>query len=336
MLNRRVTLWATLLLIAALALSACAPRSGQGAAASAESDPGELVVDLPAIVIDIMADGSPSMGNVPLTQIGDLIFTDLSAIAVPSVWVDFMVASNIQHIQVNNTSNGLHLLVNGEAVPSISYDGESLSATADALSSLGIAIPMIDKLLGLVDQIGIGATVRFPVAAGTAIIPMYVEGNGSAAMAAQAAQEEFLAAVGTPPRVNLPIWYEEDGSFSIGNLTAAEWSSLTSGATDGLRLSSAQISNLTASGISELSISTDVNGIIIAINGNALPVLDWSGGKATHLLNLVTQLGALDMIVPGMGSSGIMATVHDLLPVIQTTDFDLTVHLPAAGMAAAN
>lgn len=336
MLNRRVTLWATLLLIAALALSACAPRSGQGTAASAESDPGELVVDLPAIVIDIMADGSPSMGNVPLTQIGDLIFTDLSAIAVPSVWVDFMVASNIQHIQVNNTSNGLHLLVNGEAVPSISYDGESLSATADALSSLGIAIPMIDKLLGLVDQIGIGATVRFPVAAGTAIIPMYVEGNGSAAMAAQAAQEEFLAAVGTPPRVNLPIWYEEDGSFSIGNLTAAEWSSLTSGATDGLRLSSDQISNLTNSGISELSISTDVNGIIIAINGNALPVLDWSGGKATHLLNLVTQLGALDMIVPGMGSSGIMATVHDLLPVIQTTDFDLTVHLPAAGMAAAN
>ena len=336
MLNRRVTLWATLLLIAALALSACAPRSGQGTAASAESDPGELVVDLPAIVIDIMADGSPSMGNVPLTQIGDLIFTDLSAIAVPSVWVDFMVASNIQHIQVNNTSNGLHLLVNGEAVPSISYDGESLSATADALSSLGIAIPMIDKLLGLVDQIGIGATVRFPVAAGTAIIPMYVEGNGSAAMAAQAAQEEFLAAVGTPPRVNLPIWYEEDGSFSIGNLTAAEWSSLTSGATDGLRLSSDQISNLTDSGISELSISTDVNGIIIAINGNALPVLDWSGGKATHLLNLVTQLGALDMIVPGMGSSGIMATVHDLLPVIQTTDFDLTVHLPAAGMAAAN
>ena len=336
MLNRRVTLWATLLLIAALALSACAPRSGQGAAASAESDPGELVVDLPAIVIDIMADGSPSMGNVPLTQIGGLIRFDLSAIAVPSVWVDFMVASNIQHIQVNNTSNGLHLLVNGEAVPSISYDGESLSATADALSSLGIAIPMIDKLLGLVDQIGIGATVRFPVAAGTAIIPMYVEGNGSAAMAAQAAQEEFLAAVGTPPRVNLPIWYEEDGSFSIGNLTAAEWSSLTSGATDGLRLSSDQISNLTDSGISELSISTDVNGIIIAINGNALPVLDWSGGKATHLLNLVTQLGALDMIVPGMGSSGIMATVHDLLPVIQTTDFDLTVHLPAAGMAAAN
>lgn len=336
MLNRRVTLWATLLLIAALALSACAPRSGQGAAASAESDPGELVIDLPSIVIDIMADGSPSMGNVPLTQIGGLIPVPLSTIAVPGVWVDFMVASNIQHIQVNNTSNGLHLLVNGEAVPSISYDGESLSATADALSSLGIVIPMIDKLLGLVDQIGIGATVRFPVAAGTAIIPMYVEGNGSAAMAAQAAQEEFLAAVGTPPRVNLPIWYEEDGSFSIGNLTAAEWSALTSGATDGLRLGADQISNLTDSGISELSISTDVNGIIIAINGNALPVLDWSGGKATHLLNLATQLGALDMIVPGMGSSGIMTTVHDLLPVIQTTDFDLTVHLPAAGMAAAN
>ncbi len=31
----------------------------------------DLVVDLPALVIDIDADGNPSVGNVPLAQLGD-------------------------------------------------------------------------------------------------------------------------------------------------------------------------------------------------------------------------------------------------------------------------
>lgn len=333
MLNRRVTLWATLLLVVALALSACAPRSGQGAAASADAAPGELVVDLPAIVIDIMADGSPSVGNVPLAELGALAGADLSTLAVPAEWVDFMVSGNIQHVQVNNMSDGLLLLVNGEAIPSISYDGESLTATADALSAFGVAIPMLDKLLGLVDQIGIGVIVRFPVAAGTATIPLYVEGDGSAAMAAKAAQDEFLAAVGSPPRINLPVFYESDGSWAVGDLSDSEWTALTGAPFSALRLSPALIDGLAAAGISELGLSTDVDGITIAINGNSLPMLDWSDGKATHLINLATQFGALDMVAPGMGSSGIMTAVTDLLPVVQTADFDLTIHFPSSGMA---
>ncbi|RME63197.1 MAG: hypothetical protein D6790_05085 [Caldilineae bacterium] len=334
MQNRRLMLWATLLLVAMLVLSGCAPRAGAGEAAAQATDPMELVVDLPAIVVDIQADGSPTIGNVPVAQLGALAGADLSTLAVPKEWVDYMVGGNIQHVQVNNRPDGLLLLVNGEAIPSVNWDGESLAATADVLSQFGMAVPMLEKVLGLVDQIGIGVIVRFPVQAGVAQIPLYVEGDGSAAMAAKAAQEEFLAAVGAPPRINLPVFYGADGSWEVGGLTDAEWTALTGAPLNALRLSPTVLSSLSNAGVETLGISTDIAGIHISINGKSLPTLDWSEGKATHLLDVADQLGLWSMVAPGMDIGGVLTTVEELLPVVQTADFDLTVHLPA-GMAAA-
>ena len=329
MLNRRATFWATILLIAALTLSACAPRAGQGAA---DADPGELVIDLPALVLDVGPDGSVAVGNVPFADLEALVGPILSDVSVPPIIVPLMIAGNIQHIQVSNTPDGLLLLVNGEDVPSISYDGDSLSTTADALSTFGVALPMMDQLLGLVNQIGIGVIARFPVLPGVEAIPLYIEGNGSAAMAEQKAQKAYLAAVGTPPRINLPIFYEADGSFSIGNMTDSEWGGLTGDALSILRLNPSQLALAAQYGISELGISTDIDGITIIINGNALPTLDWSDGKANHLLNLISQIGVLDMAMPGGGA--LMAMIHGFLPIIQTVEFDLTMHLPASSMAS--
>ena len=56
MLNRRVTFWAAITLIAVLALSGCAPRAGQGSVAG---DADQLVIDLPALVLDFGMDGTP-------------------------------------------------------------------------------------------------------------------------------------------------------------------------------------------------------------------------------------------------------------------------------------
>ncbi len=333
MQNRRVMFWTTMLLVAMVVLAGCAPRAGAGDAAAMTSDPMELVVDLPAIVLDVQSDGSVSVGNVPIAQLGAMAGADLSTVALDPSLVEFMSAGNIQHVQVNNSSTGLLLLVNGEAIPSITYDGESLQATADALNAFGMAIPMLDTALSLVDQLGLGVIMRFPVSAGVAQIPLYVEGDGASAMEAKMAQDEFLAAVGAPPRVNLPIFYEADGSFSIGDLTDEEWSSLTGASLAALRLNTSVIDSLAASGINKLGIGTDAAGIHIMINDSALPTLDWSGGKATHLLNLADQLGLWNMLAPGMNIGEVLATVEGLLPVIQVADFDMTVHLPGSGMA---
>ena len=315
MLNRRVTLWAAIMLIAVLALSGCAPRAGQGSIAD---DADQLVIDLPALVIDFGMDGTPAIKNAALA---DLVPLDLP---VPPEMVFLMEASNIQHIQVSNTPDGLLLLVNGRSIPSISYKGDSLSALPGALSSFGMVIPMADLLFALVDQLGIGVIAKFPVAPGAEEIPLYIEGDSSAAMAAKAAQEEFLAAVGTPPRINLPIFYEADGSFSIGDLSIEEMNAMTDYALAPLAMTLGQLGMARSLGISQLGISTNLDGITISIDGNALPTLDWSDGKASNLLELITTIPVLDMAMPGIGS--MLPTINQILPLVQATEFDLTLH----------
>jgi hypothetical protein len=335
MYNRRFVLLMSLLLVAVVALSGCAPRPGAGDAAAMSADPMELVVDLPAIVIDIDAAGQPSIGNVPVAQMGALAGADLSTLAVPGEWVNFMSQGNIQHLQVNNRTDGLLMLVNGEPIPSVAWDGQSLQTTASTLQAFGVAIPMLEKVLPLVQRLGIGVIVRFPVAAGAEIVPLYVEGDSSAAMAAQAAQQEFLGAVGAPPKINLPVMYDADGSFEVGGLTDAEWTALTGVPWYALRMDPAMLQNLGAMGVQSLALHTDAEGIHIMLNGNALPTLTWGDGQLVHLLNVADAMGLWNMVAPGMDLGSVLATVYDLLPVVQTTDFALSVQFPAAGVAAA-
>ena len=68
MQKRHVTLWLSLITIAVLVLAGCAPRAGGGETAKAATGQ-DLVVDLPAIVIDFNAQGEPSVGNVPIAQL---------------------------------------------------------------------------------------------------------------------------------------------------------------------------------------------------------------------------------------------------------------------------
>ena len=320
MLNRRVTFWAAITLIAVLALSGCAPRAGQGSVAG---DADQLVIDLPALVLDFGMDGKPMIKNAALSGLVDTLGRQLD-LTVPPDMVFLMEVSNIQHIQVSNTPDGLLLLVNGRSIPSISYKGDSLSALPGALSTFDMVLPMADLLFALVDQIGIGVIARFPVAPGMEEIPLYIEGDSSAAMAAKAAQEEFLAAVGTPPRINLPIFYEANGDVLIGDLSIAEMNMMTDFALAPLALTLGQLGMVKFLGISELGISTNVDGITISIDGNTLPTLDWSDGKASNLLELITTIPVLEMAMPGMGA--MLPMINQILPLVQATEFDLTLH----------
>ena len=318
MLNRRVTFWAAITLIAVLALSGCAPRVGQG---SLDVDSNQLVVDLPALVLDIGADGSTSIMNATVADLVDMLGVPLDLPIGPEA-VFFISMANIQHIQVSNTPEGLLLLVNGRSIPSISYDGDSLTTLPGAINTIAEIGPMADLLVELVDQIGVGVIARFPVSPGAMEIPLYIEGDSSAAMAAKAAQEEFLASVGTPPRINLPIFYNADGSFSIGDLSVDELSAMTGDSLGGLAMGLGSLGMVRDMGVSELGISTDMNGITISIDGNALPTLDWSDGKASNLIEVVSQIPMLEM----MGLGSVLPMINQVLPLVQSAEIDLTLH----------
>lgn len=327
--RKRVTLWVTLLTVVVLTLAGCAPRATGGQTAAL---PGadQLAVDLPAIVIDFDAAGSPSVGNVPLAQLGAMVMPGvLDSVVLPADTIAFLTESNIQHIQIDNSPSGLLILVNGQPIPSIKWDGEILSATAETLGQLGMGVPALEKLLPLVNHLGLGVIARFPVPEGVAAVPTFVESSPAAA-AAKEAQDEFLASVGgEAPRIILPVIYDMDGGWRVGDLTDAEWVSLTGMPWDALRLQSGVIQGLMTANISEIAIETDASGIHIGINGRQLPYIGWADGEINHVLDLAGQMGLWNTLADsGMNMGEIVSMVEKLLPVVQTAETSINVYFP--------
>ncbi len=335
MQKRRLLSWLTLLSVAVIVMAGCAPRATSGVTASQAVDD-SLVVDLPALVLDIDSTGSPSVGNVPLAQLGATFAPGmLDAVVVPADYVTMMTESNIQHLQIDNTPNGLLLLINGEPIPSIKWDGQILSDTGGLISQLGAGTPILERMLPVLASLGFGVIVRFPLQEGVAAIPTYVEG-GEAALAAQQAQDQFLASVGeTPPTITLPVFYDADGGWRVGDLSDAEWTNLTGLPLQAARLQPAMIQSIISSGITEVSIFTNSEGLHLSINGRALPYIGWADGEINHLLDLGEQLGLWSTLADsGMNMGEVIGMVETLLPAVQATNTNINVYFPGSLAAA--
>jgi hypothetical protein len=333
--KRRLLSWLTLFTVAVIVLAGCAPRATSGVTAG-QAAPESLVVDLPALVIDIDSAGQPSVGNVPLAQLGATFAPGmLDSLVVPSDMVSLMTESNIQHLQIDNTPNGLLLLINGEPIPSIKWDGQILSETGGLISQLGAGTSVLEKMLPVIANLGFGVIVRFPLQEGVAAIPTYVEG-GEAALAARQAQEEFLATVGeTTPTITLPVFYDADGGWRVGDLTDAEWTNLTGLPLQAARLQPAMIQSIISSGITEVSIFTDEAGLHLSINGRPLPYIGWADGEINHLLDLAEQLGLWNTLADsGMNMGEVIGMVETLLPAVQSTNTNINVYFPGSLAAA--
>ena len=217
-------------------------------------------------------------------------------------------------------------MVNGLEIPSISWDADSLAETTTTLSGLGLGLPdALKGLLPLTSQLGIGAIVKFPLAAGQAALPLTADSAG--ATDAKAAADSFLAQVGSPAKINIPVVYEATGDWSVAGMTADQWSSVVAAVPWGsLKLTSEQIGTLSKAGVVQMDITTDSAGIHIAVNGKALPFVNWGDGKLNNVIKLAGQAGALSSLpVPADQLDGL---VQQLLPMLTTTNVSLHVTFP--------
>ncbi|MBI1295622.1 hypothetical protein GC175_11775 [bacterium] len=328
-MRRRLTFGVALLLVSLLVLAGCAPRAGTSLSESFESD--ELYVDLPAIVIDFDDAGQASLGGVGVANLGAVAGIDLSALALPAETVNFFTLENIQHIQVVTGPDGLTILVNGLKVPSLTWDEGSLVATADTVRSLGIALPVLDRILPLVQQFGLGISLTFPVADGTEAIAL-----GQVAESASGADADAIveAVGGAAPRINLPVVYDEQGNFTVGDLTGAEWVALTGVPFDLLQFTPDQIVAIGEAGLTTMALETTPAGLVISVNDQALPTLSWGEGELQNVLSLPVVQGLLSGAGGplGMDAATVSAAIANLLPVIQASDVNLSIFFPGSEM----
>jgi hypothetical protein len=314
----------TLLFVLSMALLAgCAPRAGSGEIL-AEAGEADVVVDLPAIVIDYDAAGEPSIGGISLSQFSGIVPPEVAEqLVLGPDMVSQLQSFNVQNIQVNNRTDGLDLLVNGLEMPSLSWNDESLSTMMGVAGAVSPEAAELEQLLPMLTNLGFAAVLRLPPAEGVEVSPLYAE--STAAADTQAAQDEFLSAVEAPPLINIPISYAADGTWSMAGLSQDEWQALTGQPMDALELPPTLMEGLAAAAIADATITTGPDGVTIMVNDSALPSLSWSEGKINNLLDLVVQSGSL-------GAEGdteaLMGLVDQLLPIIQTTDLNIHVFFP--------
>jgi hypothetical protein len=315
---------------ALLVLSGCAPRVGGGAVAEASADDAKLVVDLPTLVLDVDEDGQIMVGGFALADIDDAFSPGLAeSLPIDAEMVKSMTDANIQHIQISPDGSTLQLLVNGMEMPTLAFDADSLAAAGVLLGVIGDQ-EGLDDVLPLLTQLGAGVTLNFPVDDGVAAIPMMVEGEAGAATVA--AQEEFLSRVKNPPRIELPIEYAEDGTWALSGLKGKMLSALTGDALppETLVLEQDVIDNIMAAGITSMNVSTGQDGVTIAVNEEALPTLDWSEGKLANALDVGGAFGIWDSVGEegSLKVKAVQEIVAKLLPIIQTSEFDVNVTFP--------
>lgn len=327
---KRLHRWLVLVAVFVLALAGCAPRPGQGETA-AQPGAEQLAVDLPMLIIDVDPNGSFSLGGVPLAALASGFgVAGLESLSLPPEQVATLTDANIQHIQVNNQPGGLKLLVNGEEIPTLVWDDESLAALQGLAGELGDGVPpILQQLLPVLGRIGAGVTVRFPLAQAAEPIPLELTGEDTAATTAAQAQQAFLTSVGTPPRINIPVHYAADGSWTVAGMTDTEWIAVTGQSFwESLRLPAELIANLTAAGVSEITVSTDQDGIHVAINGQQLPYISWGQGRLSHALRLAAQAGLLGGL-DGEDTGSLAAAIEALLPMITSSEVQIHVFLPS-------
>ena len=112
-------------------------------------------------------------------------------------------------------------------------------------------------------------------------------------------------------------------------MAQADWASLIPVPLDMLNLTPETISAVTASGINEVELATNADGIFISINGQTLPYLTWADGRVSHLIQLAEETGLLSMVLgDNPDTAGMIDMVEALLPAVQASNVSLRVTFP--------
>ena len=317
------------ILALSIAVIGCAPRATGGQAAELAGTE-KAVVDIPALVIEYNADGTPSMGGIPLVMMAPVLGLDpavIEQLVLPAEQIDMLTNANIQHVQVDNATDGILLLVNGEPIPSLVWDDTTLANLAELLTATGISTAALEQVLPLVRTAGVGLIAKFPVDAGNEPIPTVKLGEGTADAMAQAAQEDYLSAVGDAvPQIHLGVDYNDDGSWNVGGMSTNEWAGTVEGVPwTSLNLSEVLLSDIQDAEITTAFVGTNVDGISLKINDKDMPYISWKHGELTHVVRLAQQLGLLNL---GENQDAMIGLIEQWLPAVQAADVKINVDFP--------
>jgi hypothetical protein len=310
--TKRLLIVLTLAMTMVLA-SACSPRAITPPAPAANSD--ALVVQLPAIILDVAADGQISVAEGPLTQVLSALDVDLSNLSMSEETVGKLTAAGVKHLQIETLPDGMYLFMNGEQLPTFVWDKQSLTTLGPLLDSIGVDLGDTGKLLPLLPDLGLGVVLRLPGGSG-AQAPRLAQG-----VTVPSGQPSLANAFSQQVTTNITINYAADGS---GQLQGGGFIAMMI-PPDALRQSPDAIAGITERGIEGLGLILSPSGLAIQINGE--PAIYFRSSSEAQLMKLIQLLLG---VAGGDQAAQMGPLINQILPPLLRGGLSLTVNFPAA------
>lgn len=269
-------------------------------------------IALPRIVIDIDAEGNPSLLGINPTMLG-FLGIDTAAMRIPKDTVELMIQADVQHLEVASVGDRIVLVANGKLLPHLGWNAQSLKKLMDVLDVFQVQnAQLIRTLAEPITRLGLDVVVRFPVAPGAAAIPL--------------AEQSTVYKLALTPHTDPPslvtkfeVRFDEEGRPSILGVKAADL--MGSQAGDIRILQQDTLDKLRQGNIQHIELRTKPESAYIYVNGEALPQLIWDSAL---LANLVELLGKL---APDMA---LLPLIQALAPYADRADIGILLHFPLA------
>jgi hypothetical protein len=240
---------------------------------------------------------------------------DLATVKIPPFYVEWIKASDIQHIEVVTGGEGVLAYVNGKPTPYLAWDEESLLLTADLLEAFGIPnIGQVKSALPWIRRLGLDLIVQMPLADDATIIP-YRDPAGGLMTTTAAPEFEDPGA-----EIKLAVSIDENGVPSVAGLSALVLEPLLGFAP---ALDPATFAPFRAAGIEKLTVKTRGDGLFIIINDRPLPNIAWS---KDHLMNAIDVYAEMNE-ASWVANEPFVEMVRELILQTANSDIELSVML---------
>lgn len=252
---------------------------------------GKTWFNLPSARLEIKPDGTASYYGLPIPV----------QVLAPSQ-IEVLQSVNAQQIEARFGYNGIHASINGENLPSLTWDAESQQTLQDIVTAVP-GLPqsgMIANALPWLRRVGSGVKLELPPAQGAAKldIPRW--------KAETVVVPETVDALSFGPLEISNVTFDAQGNGFMGNVPL---SSLGAPVT----LPPAALQLVNSLNIQKLTIDTQPDGLHLTINDRPLPTLGYNSETLGRMLTLVNQL------MPDLAMADTLNKAATVLPAADAT-----------------
>ena len=279
---------------------------GEKTTATVES----LSFQLLRLEIQFDQQGVPSIWGLSASDLQQWLGLDMSAVILPDYYIQWLMDSNLQHLELCYSGNSIALYANAKPLPYLAWDAQSLDNAGQLLETFQVPYaPLIRRLLPILQFLGFDIVLKFPLKEGAEPIPLRAE----------ARPPELPKAKAPALAIHFEVAYDEEGAPSMFGLSAKDLQTLTGMDLTALYMDEATLNLLTSSNIQHIALEMAPDGLFVYVNGMTLPHLAWDEQILANTADLYAQMNP---------DSPFTEFVRQILSLLTTSDVNIIAKFP--------